>query len=96
MQIVKALMATPRVLIIDNPFIGLDASTRKQLTDLLQQLIAERGLQLILVVSREEDVPDFVTRIVRTPSQETHPQPLPLWRGVTDIAELSPHRGGDA
>ena len=91
LQIVKALMTTPRVLIIDNPFIGLDASTRTQLTDLLKRLIAERGLQLILVVSREEDVPGFVTRIVRTPSL-----PPPLWGGVADIAELSPHRGGDA
>lgn len=96
LQIVKALLTAPRVLIMDNPFIGLDAATRTLLTDLLLRLIAERGLQLILVVSREEDVPDFVTRIVRTPSQETHPQPLPLWRGGTDIAELSPHRGGDA
>ena len=64
LQIVKALMAAPRVLIIDNPFIGLDAATRTQLTDLLQRLIAERGLQLILVVSRREDIPPFVTRVV--------------------------------
>ena len=75
LQIVKALLTAPRVLIMDNPFIGLDAATRTLLTELLQRLIAERGLQLILVVSREEDVPDFVTRIVRTPSQETHPNP---------------------
>ena len=80
LQIVKALMTTPRVLIIDNPFIGLDASTRTQLTDLLKRLIAERGLQLILVVSREEDVPDFVTRVV-----ETHPNP-PCKGGNSDIA----------
>ena len=77
LQIVKALLTAPRVLIMDNPFIGLDAATRALLTDLLQRLIAERGLQLILVVSREEDVPDFVTRIVRTPSQ-----PPPLWGGA--------------
>lgn len=64
LQIVKALMTAPRVLIIDNPFIGLDAGTRTQLTDLLQRLIAERGLQLILVVSRREDIPGFVTRVV--------------------------------
>ena len=64
LQIVKALMTNPRVLIIDNPFIGLDAHTRTQLTDLLQRLIAERGLQLILVVSRREDIPPFVTRVV--------------------------------
>ena len=90
LQIVKALLTAPRVLIMDNPFIGLDAATRALLTDLLQRLIAERGLQLILVVSREEDVPDFVTRIVRT-----HPNP-PCKGGNPDIAELSPHRGGDA
>ena len=65
LQIVKALMTSPRVLIMDNPFIGLDAPTREQLRMLLQRLIAERGLQLILVVSREEDIPDFVTRVER-------------------------------
>lgn len=68
LQIVKALMTNPRVLIMDNPFIGLDAQTRIQLHNLLQRLIAERGLQLILVVSREEDIPDFVTRVVLLPS----------------------------
>ena len=86
LQIVKALMTASRVLIIDNPFIGLDAGTRTQLTDLLQRLIAERGLQLILVVSREEDIPNFVTRIVRIDrnnpychsehSEESHKQRL--------------------
>ena len=64
LQIVKALMTNPRVLIMDNPFIGLDAHTRTQLIDLLQRLITERGLQLILVVSRREDIPNFVTRVV--------------------------------
>lgn len=65
LQIVKALITNPRVLIMDNPFIGLDAQMRYQLQGLLQRLITERGLQLILVVSREEDIPDFVTRIVK-------------------------------
>ena len=77
LQIVKALMTQPRVLIMDNPFIGLDAPTREQLTSLLQRLIAEHGLQLILVVSREEDIPGFVTRIAS-------PNPLPK-RGLPNI-----------
>lgn len=64
LQIVKALLLNPRVLIMDNPYIGLDADTRGQLTRLLKRLIEERGLQLILVVSREEDIPDFVTHVV--------------------------------
>ena len=97
LQIVKALLTAPRVLIMDNPFIGLDAATRTLLTELLQRLIAERGLQLILVVSREEDVPDFVTRIVRTPSQETHPNP-PCKGGNPAITEpqVLPHRANKA
>lgn len=86
LQIVKALMTAPRVLIIDNPFIGLDANTRTQLTDLLQRLIAERGLQLILVVSRREDIPSFVTRVVEM-KEGPLPQPSPKERELSRIAE---------
>lgn len=64
LQIVKALLTAPRVLIIDNPFIGLDAATRDQLQSLLQRLIHERGLQLILVLSRHDEVPRFITHVV--------------------------------
>ena len=64
LQIAKALQTNPCVLIMDNPFIGLDAATRDQLHLLLRQLISDRGLQLILVLSREEEIPDFVTHVV--------------------------------
>lgn len=64
LQIVKALLSDPKLLIIDNPFIGLDDDTRSQLTRLLKRLIDERGLQLIFVVSREEDIPEFITHVV--------------------------------
>ena len=64
LQIVKALMTAPKVLIMDNPFIGLDAEMRVQLQDLLQRLIEERGLQLILVLSREDEIPDFITHVL--------------------------------
>ena len=90
LQIVKALMANPRVLIMDNPFIGLDAPTRTQLTVLLRRLIVERGLQLILVVSREEDIPDFVTRVVSLPDSK-----LPPFRGGLRDVRKSPLREGD-
>ena len=50
LQIVKALLMQPRVLIMDNPFIGLDDAMRNQLKQLLLQLIDKRGLQLILVL----------------------------------------------
>lgn len=63
-QIAKALFSNPRVMIIDNPFIGLDAKTRDQLKDLLKMLSQERALQIIIVLSKTDDIPDFVTHIV--------------------------------
>ena len=62
-QIVKTLLANPRILIIDNPFIGLDADTRILLKDLFSQLINQFSLQLVLVVSKPNDIPDFITHI---------------------------------
>lgn len=64
LQIVKALMMQPRVLIMDNPFIGLDDTMRKQLKLLMLQLVDKRGMQLILVLSREDEIPDFITHVV--------------------------------
>lgn len=63
-QIAKALLSNPRVMIIDNPFIGLDADTRGQLKDLLKRLSQERALQIIIVLSKTDDIPDFVTHVV--------------------------------
>ena len=64
LQLTRALMGEPRVLILDNPFIGLDAPTRRQLKDLLQELIGRTPLQVILVLSRREEIPDFVTHVL--------------------------------
>ncbi len=63
-QLTKTLLSCPRLLIMDNPFIGLDAQTRKQLTDLLHTLIRETSLQVVLVLSKTDDIPDFITHII--------------------------------
>ena len=63
-QLTKVLLSDPRVLIMDNPFIGLDAETRTQLSTLLKTLSKERALQIILVLSKDDDVPDFITHVV--------------------------------
>jgi len=63
-HLTKALIGNPRVLILDNPFIGLDVDTRHQLRQLLETLISESDLQLILVLSKAEDIPSFVTHVV--------------------------------
>ena len=63
-QLAKTLFAEPRVLIMDNPFIGLDAETRDQLKELLATLARERALQIILVLSKTDDIPQFITHVV--------------------------------
>lgn len=63
-QIVKTLLTNPRILIMDNPFIGLDADTRILLKDLFSQLISQFSLQLVLVVSKPDDIPDFITHVI--------------------------------
>lgn len=63
-QLTKMLLTHPRILILDNPYIGLDAATRDQLTELLKQLSEKRGIQLILVMSMMDSVPDFITHVV--------------------------------
>ena len=63
-QLVKALLTQPKVLILDNPFIGLDTSTRDLLRELLEKMIRMMSLQVILVLSREDEIPPFITHIV--------------------------------
>lgn len=63
-KLATTLFSEPRVLIMDNPFIGLDADTREQLKQLLATLSAERALQVILVLSKSDDIPQFITHIV--------------------------------
>lgn len=63
-QLAKTLATGPRVLIMDNPFIGLDAQTRNQLRQLLQQLVKETSLLIILVLSKVDDIPDFITHVI--------------------------------
>ncbi len=60
----RTLMSDPRVLIMDNPFIGLDKETRQQLREVLETISAERELQIVLVLSKDEDIPKFITHVV--------------------------------
>lgn len=60
-RIGKALLRHPHILLLDNPFVGLDATFRAELTDWLGEL-TNQGLTLVLV--KEPDyVPPFITHV---------------------------------
>ncbi len=61
--IARTLMSRPRVLMLDNPFIGLDAASRDRLNATLKTLSELEGLQLVFVLSNPSDIPDFVNQV---------------------------------
>ena len=63
-KLAASLFTNPKVLIMENPFIGLDAQTRDQLKTLLGTLVREQNLQIILVLAKTDEIPDFITHIV--------------------------------
>lgn len=63
-QLFKYLIKKPRVLIVDNPFIGLDAPMRDQLSQFFQQLVDSHEVQIIMVLSMLDSVPEYMTHVV--------------------------------
>ena len=72
-QLTKTLFANPKLLIMDNPFIGLDAETRDQLKALLLQLAEDRDIEIMLVMSKTDDIPSFVSEVKWSGTQEPVP-----------------------
>ena len=60
-QLAIALIAQPELLILDNPFLGLDTEGRKILHTIINNLIS-KGIQILLITSANE-IPDAITHI---------------------------------
>ena len=73
-KIAASLFSAPRMLIMENPFIGLDAQTRNQLKELMAMLAKEQGLQIILVRATTDEIPDFITHIVEVRDMKVLPK----------------------
>jgi molybdate transport system ATP-binding protein len=60
----RALTQSPKLLILDDPFSGLDADSRKTLADSLTAILENRQQRLILVASREDEIPQGITHVL--------------------------------
>lgn len=58
----QALISSPDLLILDEPFDGLDVASRQQLAALLFDL-SHRGITLVLVLNRFDEIPDFISHV---------------------------------
>ena len=96
-QLTKTLFARPRLLIMDNPFIGLDAETRDQLKELLLLVANEQDIHIVLVMSKTDDIPDFVSEVKWFPD-DTPPKDVPddvLSTTVRDAILSLPYHDND-
>jgi molybdate transport system ATP-binding protein len=60
-QLAIALLENPELLILDNPFVGLDVEGRKTLHQVIQT-ISEKGIHILLITSNNE-IPETITHI---------------------------------
>ncbi len=73
-QLTRALLSNPKVLIMENPFIGLDAKTRDLLHTLLAELTHRTSMQIILVLSKSDDIPKFMSHVIQVEGGEVLPK----------------------
>lgn len=78
----KVLNQTPSVLILDNPYVGLDVASRGVLNEKLHDIVSAGNTHLILVLSRTDEVPDFITHVVPVRDLKVFPKiSLKEWQG---------------
>ena len=63
-RIARALLARPELMILDEPFMGLDDAGRTEVAALLGRLIRQ-GLR-VLLITRPDTLPKWVTHVLRT------------------------------
>lgn len=87
-QLRKALASHPKTLILDNPFIGLDAETRQQLRTHLLHIANEESLDLYLVIAKTDDLPDYVEQVI---DMDNDGKTMTLKEYLAQLPELPAH-----
>jgi len=61
--IINALLANPDLLILDNPYIGLDAPSRDELNSMFLKL-KDNGVSIVLLICDPTDIPGFTDSVI--------------------------------
>jgi len=63
-MIAKALVRGPRLLVLENPFMGLDTAFRTKLRRIIGKVMKKQAV-VILVTTRAAEIPDSATHVLR-------------------------------
>jgi sulfonate transport system ATP-binding protein len=63
-SLARALVRRPRLLLLDEPFSGLDAFTRREMQDLLAALVREHELSAVMVTHDEAEARRLADRVL--------------------------------
>lgn len=66
--VINALIERPDILVLDNPYIGLDAASRSELDRALQAVVAA-GTDTVMLLCDAADVPGYATSVLRVESR---------------------------
>ena len=63
-KIIRALMQSPKLLIIENPFAGLDAASRQSMQSILNNLLLSGHSKIILATNTVDDIPAGISHML--------------------------------
>ena len=63
-RIAKALMERPRLVLLDEPFLGIDPLSQRIMSPLLFLMSRRSGPQIILALQPQDEVPRWITHVV--------------------------------
>ena len=95
-RIARALLTHPEVLVLDEPFVGLDAGGRREVDELLRGLVHD-GTRLVLVTAADR-IPHWVTHVLElTARRVTFQGPREKYRAPqATVPEAATHGPGPA